>query len=280
MPGVLVPPSEAEVRLSRISETVSFCEVQTRREMRRGKTQVVQDGYLPGELKDAARTILLGGELTDSEQKALDQISQIFPEKPVGHYSFDFIGTRFIGKGYDLILETTPPDTYISGVWDIAPFGTGNEIFERTWQRANAAPGDKITSLELAEDETLYLIHPDGKHSAAVDFASILLSAEQVLCVRPENLNALIEEEPAKAASAHERPKLKSEVQKEAILATLRDQLNLDPLNLPLRKAGRNPGPKAQCRDILISNNQLFTEESFKTAWKNLRASGEINGGD
>ncbi len=278
MPGILIPPSDAEVRLSSISEVVKFSDIQTRREMRKGKTHVVTDGYLPQDLEEAARAVLLGQDLTRDQQEALNQISQIFPDKPKGHWSFDFAGKRLAGPDYDLVLEIIGPQTFVSGLWDIAPFENGKVILERTWQRANVAPGKRITSPEVAEDETLYLVHPDGMHCAVVDFAHIALSEEQVLCIRPESLEALFEDDDSETAVFHERPKTALEAQKESILKTL-IELEFDPTNLPKRPLGRNPGAKAACRDVLLKNKKLFTENSFNDAWKALRQTGEIRGG-
>lgn len=279
MPGQLVRPDEGQVRLSSISEVVRFCDIQTRQEMSKGKTHVISDGYLPEDLEDAARAVLLGYELTDENQKALNQINSHFPDKPKGHWSFGFTGQRFTGKGYDLIFEIVGTTTMISGTWDIAMFGDGKTMLERTWQCAQSNPDAHITSLRTIPDGTLYLVHKDGIHCAEVNHVDVALSEDCVLCVRPQNLRALFEDEVDEIVEPHARPKLRSEVQKEAILDTLRKKLEMDPLNLPERPEGPNRGPKGHCWDLLKSNRQLFTRNSFDDAWKDLKRTGEIKGG-
>lgn len=121
------------------------------------------------------------------------------------------------------------------------------------------------------------LITADKSGAALVRLCDVL--KDSAFCVRPQNLNALFEGEPAETTISYARPKTKLEAQKEAVLGTLRAQLDLDPQHLPQRKDGPHRGAKAQCWDILKSNRELFTEDSFKAAWKELRKTGEIMGG-
>lgn len=279
VPGELVPPNEAEVKLSHISDFVFYCDLETREVLHRGRTYIIEDGDLPEECEDAARAVILGQKLEEHEQEALNHIGNSFPDKPDGRWIFDFAGERLTGSDYDFILETAEHPVLISETWDIAEFYDVKPILELTWKYAKERPNEPITRLQTPQDGSLRLVHEDGVSCAVVAFAELAQAEESLLCVRPENLNALFEAEHDEDVEAHERPKLKSEVQKAAILDTLRNQLKIDPLNLPERPEGRNRGAKAHCWEILKSNRQLFTRNSFEDAWKTLRKNKQIMGG-
>jgi hypothetical protein len=73
-------------------------------------------------------------------------------------------------------------------------------------------------------------------------------------------------------------PKLKQ--QEDEVLRIVRDELDLDPLNLPYREPGKR-GVKAEVRAHLKIPNKLFQSECvFKKAWERLRGSGQLQGGE
>tara|TARA_Y100001001_G_scaffold151319_1_gene162801 strand:+ start:2505 stop:3446 length:942 start_codon:yes stop_codon:yes gene_type:complete len=181
-----------------------------------------------------------------------------------------------------------------AGTWDILRDNTSSEYLSRQLQLCLMDSSDVSIPREInggdwsmvdpqnKADDGCYqfcLVTEDQQGAALVDLQNIL--EHSIFCVRPKNLTALFEDEPSeKLEQPSERHKSKSERQREMILETLQNRLNLDPLNLPERKEGPHKGSRALCWDILKNNRQLFTEHSFKAAWKKLRRNGEIMGGN
>jgi hypothetical protein len=67
----------------------------------------------------------------------------------------------------------------------------------------------------------------------------------------------------------------KQEQQDKAILEKI-VSLGFDPLALPKEKSG-NRSIKADIRDYLLSDSQIFTYDAFNNAWKRLKDEGKIN---
>jgi|GEM_PF-3104261 hypothetical protein len=178
-------------------------------------------------------------------------------------------------------------------VWDILDTNLAQEYFEAHWRKCVEEGPNKIGELKNVQSENFVrigelgdsdcfdyefcLVESDQASAALVSLSELVSNA--ILCVRQKNLEKLFAGEKEKQSQQLSRPKTKLEAQKEAVLNTLTGELLLDPLNLPARKEGPNKGAKGQCWDILKSNRQLFTENSFKEAWKELKKSGEIRGG-
>ncbi len=179
------------------------------------------------------------------------------------------------------------------GVWDILHTNLAREYFEAHWRKCVDEVPNNINELRNVQSENFIRLGGPG-NSDSSDFEFCLVESDQasaalvslpelvskgVLCVRQSNLERLFAEQEPEHSQLISRPKTKLEAQKEAVLHTLTSELFLDPLNLPERKEGPNKGAKGHCWDILRSNRQLFTEHSFKEAWKELKKSGEIKGG-
>jgi hypothetical protein len=72
---------------------------------------------------------------------------------------------------------------------------------------------------------------------------------------------------------------LKQKRQEYEVLRIIRDELKLDPLNLPYRKPGKS-GSKAEVRAHLKIPGELFQSDgTFEGAWERLRALGQLQGG-
>jgi hypothetical protein len=72
---------------------------------------------------------------------------------------------------------------------------------------------------------------------------------------------------------------LKQKRQEYEVLRIIRDELKLDPLNLPYRKPGKR-GSKAEVRAHLKIPGELFQSDgTFESAWERLRASDQLQGG-
>lgn len=179
------------------------------------------------------------------------------------------------------------------GVWDILHTAMAQEYFEAHWRSCIEAASNEINKLRNVQSENfirrggpgeqncsdfeLCLVESDQASAALVNLSELASSA--ILCVRQRNLERLLSDADSEHSPRYSRPPTTLEAQKEAVLHTLTHELGLNPLDLPERRLGPNKGAKGQCWDILQSNRQLFTENSFKEAWKELKRSGEIKGG-
>lgn len=179
------------------------------------------------------------------------------------------------------------------GVWDILHTGPAQEYFEAHWRSCIEETSKNVNEFRSIPSENfirlggpgesdssefeLCLVEPGQASAALVNLSELASSA--MLCVRRRNLEKLLSGAEAEHSPRHSRPQTTLEAQKEAVLHTLTHELGLDPLDLPNRKPGPNKGAKGRCWDILQSNRQLFTENSFKEAWKELKRSGDIRGG-
>jgi hypothetical protein len=82
--------------------------------------------------------------------------------------------------------------------------------------------------------------------------------------------NSLLDDEQEQDKSKTKPKKLQDERENE-IMRIIRDELRLDPLNLPPIVQGK-PGVKSKVKSILNVPNKLFTNKTFNTCWQELRS--------
>lgn len=169
-------------------------------------------------------------------------------------------------------------------VWDILYNGSCQHYLEAQLKRCiKQADADTFSIIDFRKEQNLefefnlVLVEPCQEGAASVKLSELV--EDSIICVRRCNLEAFFDPNVSGSANQYARPATTLETQKEAIIHTLKNQLQLDPLNLPERKSGPYKGAKGRCWEILKINRQLFTDNSFKEAWKELRRCNEIIGG-
>lgn len=208
--------------------------------------------------------------------EALDYLSQETRRSWSESEFFDFVTSRNIS------LHAVAPRTATTTVQRFEP---GKGLIEI----ARLSPGRSLLAVvfawQLAEiwmrGET-YTSHPsdhdliEGEYKFFVEPVRVI---REDIRIRSESMARVLELFAARWTAPELKPEsgqLRSKAQEAAILSELQ-RLNYNPLRLPDREKGK-PGPRAEIKEVLLKNAQLFTAKSFEKAWDRLRADGRIVG--